>query len=98
MVIRCENRSLRPYQEGATFLHDGIVSIPDADALVEFTGRTLAQICGFMLEQLPQRMEAKLDVQAFLGAFSYKDDSGNTHRLKKWDTAPFYDPAASCTS
>lgn len=65
--------------------------MPDSEALAEFTGRTLAQTCGYLINQLPRKLNMKMDVQAFLNSFSYTDsDTGESRHLERWESAPYH--------
>lgn len=67
--------------------------MPDPNARMEFVGRTLGQMCGFLLNQLPADLEVSFDMDAFLGSIEYKT-STSVERLtvSPWATAPFHVP------
>lgn len=58
------------------------------ESLMKFLVRSLFTFALLMLAQLDSRMEARVDSDAFMKAFSYKDEAGRSRHVRPWVLGP----------
>ena len=68
--------------------------LSDNHSHADYMGRSLLQLCSYVLRQVNASVDMRVDATKFLGAFSYLSDSspeqGNRVALEPWPLGPGY--------
>ncbi len=65
------------------------LAIMDEEAVMDYHGRSLANLAAGLTRQLPPSLGARFDVNQFLRAFTYKDPvTGEECHLNPWELGP----------
>lgn len=76
-----------PTVDHASFVSEG-PDVMKRSSLMKFMARSILHMALFVVRQLPSDVDARLDTDAFLGAFSYATEDGHRGVVGPWIDGP----------